>query len=595
MQPNRLSNQTSPYLLQHSYNPVDWYPWGEEAFRKAREEDKPIFMSIGYSTCHWCHVMEKESFEDVDTAHILNNVFVCIKVDREEHPAVDELYMTACSLYSGNGGWPLSVFLTPGLSPFFVATYIPRDSAFGRTGLKEIAQRIRDLWETKRDAIYDSAAALEEGVKNTYQISGTGLRIDDSVFKKADSRLISRFDNEFGGFLPAPKFPMPHTIIYLLKRYRQTGSKNMLIMAEETLRQMRLGGIWDHVGGGLHRYSTDRKWFLPHFEKMLYDQALSSLAFIEAYDVTNDRFYLETGCEILDYVQRDLCSQSGGFYSAEDADSEGEEGRFYTWEHSELSEILDNDEMLFIEKHYGVSRSGNSIDEATGKKTGRNILAVRPSDDWHKLIRDFEPIRLKLLDKRCYRKRPLMDTKILSSWNGLIISALANGYKHSGKKDYLVAAEKSADFIKTNMTSQDGKLFRGGSGIYDLIPAISQDYAHLITGLILLEKVAPQKGYLEWAEILQVRMISDHYDNESGIFRMLGNQSPLFVNPFDLADSVIPSSNSAAYLNLMELSKMPGRKEWRNIADNIEKSMSSKMTMWPDAFTWFLSFYDLAS
>lgn len=590
MKPNRLINQKSPYLLQHAHNPVDWYPWGDEAFKRARDEDKPVFLSIGYSTCHWCHVMERESFEDKETAEIMNNVFVCIKVDREEHPDVDEMFMTACNMITGSGGWPLSVFLTPDMVPFFAATYIPRESSFGRTGLKDIAGRVLNLWSSSRETIMESANSVKQALAGAYRTSN-GARLTAEDLRRADDKLKSRYDDENGGFLPYPKFPMPHSLMYLMKRYRETGDRLILEMALETLRFMRSGGIWDHVGLGFHRYSTDSRWFLPHFEKMLYDQALCAFAYLDAFDITKEDYFKDTACEIIDYVMSCLTSPGGGFYSAEDADSEGEEGRFYTWEYSELEGVLTSEDMTFLENTFGISKNGNFKDEASGKNSGRNILAIKKEriKDHSFNSERFEPIRRILLEKRGERVRPFLDRKIIVSWNGLMIMALSYGFRLTGKKLYLDEAMKAADFIKKNMFSGKGRLSRGGMDIYDSLPAVSQDYAHLITGLIHLGLSSGRNEYLEWAGELQDVMISDFFDNEYGIFRMASGRGVLCVNPFDMHDSAIPSANSSAVFNLRKLSELTGRKDWAAISEKLEISMAGSARKWPDGFTWFLN------
>lgn len=595
MKANRLINQKSPYLMQHANNPVDWYSWGEEAFNKAVEDNKPVFLSIGYSSCHWCHVMEHESFEDEATAEILNKVFVCIKVDREEHPAVDEMFMTACNMISGSGGWPLSIFLTPDMLPFFAGTYIPRESVFGRTGLKELAGRIHNLWNTNRNAILESADSVKEALLNSYRIyPGDPVTLEDLL--QADKKFKSRYDIENGGFVPHPKFPMPHTLIYLMRRFRSTGQNELLEMATNTLRKMRFGGIWDHVGLGFHRYSTDTKWFLPHFEKMLYDQALSACAYLEAYDITKDRFFLKTASEILDYVLADLTSPDGGFYSAQDADSEGEEGLFYTWQYKELEKILDNTDLVFLEAWFGISAQGNYKDEATGKNSGRNILAINnPENKPEDYFSRFESIRKTLYEARQKRIAPLLDKKILVSWNGLAIMAFSLGFRHTGNHVYIDAAEKAAIFIKNNMRADDGRLFRGGIEIYNLISPVSQDYSHLITGLIHLADVSEKNEYVEWAAELQEIMIADFFDSDSGVFRMADKKGVLCVNPFDMHDSAIPSSNSAAFYNLRVLSNKMGRSDWNEIYKKLEKNISGSARKWPDGFGWFFASHELVN
>ncbi len=336
---NKLITEKSPYLLQHAYNPVDWFAWTDEAFDKSKQEDKPIFVSIGYSTCHWCHVMEKESFEDEEVAALMNDLFISIKVDREERPDIDGIYMTICQMLTGSGGWPLTIIMTPDKKPFFAGTYFPKSERFGRMGLMQLIPRIKELWQTKRDDLLKSAEEISSAVsKNTQMISNEEL--NEQVLKKAFSNLKNRFDPEFGGFGNAPKFPTPHNLTFLLRYYKRYKEKSALEMVEKTLTQMRLGGIYDQIGFGFHRYSTDQKWLVPHFEKMLYDQALISNAYVELYQITKNEFYKKTAEEIFEYVLRDMTDSNGGFYSAEDADSEGEEGKFYVWTNAELKKLL---------------------------------------------------------------------------------------------------------------------------------------------------------------------------------------------------------------------------------------------------------------
>jgi uncharacterized protein YyaL (SSP411 family) len=369
---NRLVNEKSPYLLQHAHNPVDWYPWGDEAFDKARTEDRPIFLSIGYSTCHWCHVMERESFEDTEVADLLNQTFVCIKVDREERPDIDSAYMSVCQMMTGSGGWPLTILMTHEKKPFYATTYIPKQSRFGRLGMLEFVPKIRKLWETRRDEIFESAENIIGLVQKEEQTS-VGESIGESTLHIAFTQLSDSFDEEHGGFGTAPKFPTPHHLTFLLRYYRRTGNKRALKMVEKTLSAMRLGGIYDHIGFGFHRYSTDAMWFLPHFEKMLYDQAMLAMAYLECYQVTGDRTYEATSKEIFEWVIESMQSQEGGFYSALDADSEGEEGKFYVWREEEVRQALDSDDARLAIKVFNVKESGNYVEE-TGGHTGMNVL-----------------------------------------------------------------------------------------------------------------------------------------------------------------------------------------------------------------------------
>ncbi|MBK5102026.1 MAG: thioredoxin domain-containing protein, partial [Desulfobacteraceae bacterium] len=374
--PNRLIEEKSPYLLQHAHNPVDWYPWGDEAFKRAEEEDKPIFLSIGYSTCHWCHVMEKESFEDSEVAKLMNDTFISIKVDREERPDLDNFYMTVCQILTGSGGWPLNIVMTPDKKPFFAATYIPKESRFGRTGIMKLVPRIKEIWLGRRSEVLNSAAKIIEALKGMEKGSA-GADIDSAVLKKAYQELVTRFDKEYGGFSDAPKFPTPHNFLFLLRYWRRFKDEVALEMVEKTLQAMRQGGIYDQVGYGFHRYSTDKEWLLPHFEKMLYDQALLAMAYLETFQATGNENYGSAAREIFAYVMRDMTSPEGGFYSAEDADSEGVEGKFYLWKEQEILQILEKKDADLIIRVFNVERMGNFKEETTGKKRGANILHLK--------------------------------------------------------------------------------------------------------------------------------------------------------------------------------------------------------------------------
>ena len=375
---NRLIREKSPYLLQHAYNPVDWYAWGDEAFEKARKEDKPIFLSIGYSTCHWCHVMEHESFEDAEVARLMNEAFVSIKVDREERPDLDHVYMTVCQMMTGAGGWPLNVILTPDRKPFFAGTYFPKESRFGRLGMVDLAPRIKELWRTQREEVLQSAGKVMLALRQVPD-SSPGHVPGRGVLDSAYEQLAERFDPVQGGFSQAPKFPTPHNMLFLLRYWKRTGKARALEMVEKTLQAMRRGGIYDHVGFGFHRYSTDAEWLVPHFEKMLYDQAMLAMVYTEAYQATGKLEYAKTAQEIFAYVLRDMTAPNGGFYSAEDADSEGVEGKFYVWNLEEIDRVLDPDEADLVKRVFNAKSSGNFEEEATGRLTGSNILHLKSS------------------------------------------------------------------------------------------------------------------------------------------------------------------------------------------------------------------------
>ncbi|MDQ7785669.1 MAG: thioredoxin domain-containing protein, partial [Desulfomonilaceae bacterium] len=504
---NRLLNEKSPYLLQHAYNPVDWYPWGPEAFEKARTEQKPIFLSIGYSTCHWCHVMEHESFENEETAALMNGTFVSIKVDREERPDLDHLYMSVAQMMTGRGGWPLNVIMTPDKRPFFAGTYFPKESRFGRIGMDDLCNRIAELWSTRRDEVLQSAGKIVSAIRQVPD-EQPGEAPDKSVLESAFRQLSQRFDPRRGGFGEAPKFPTPHNMLFLLRYWKRTGDSSALHMVEKTLEALRRGGVYDHVGFGFHRYSTDAEWLVPHFEKMLYDQAMLATAYLEAYQATGNDLYGRTADEIFTYVLRDMTSPQGGFYSAEDADSEGEEGKFYVWTLEEVRRILDDEEAEAVTEAFSLTADGNFREEATGRITGANIPHMRKSLDQVARTLDIpvehardlvERARRKLFEAREKRIHPHKDDKILTDWNGLMIAALAKGARVLGKPEYARAAAQAADFILGTLRSGDGRLLHryrdGEAGL----PAHVDDYAFFIWGLLELYEASFEVKYLKTA------------------------------------------------------------------------------------------------
>lgn len=588
--PNRLINEKSPYLLQHAYNPVDWYPWCDEAFEKAKIEDKPIFLSIGYSTCHWCHVMEKESFEDEEVAKILNENFIPIKVDREERPDIDTVYMTICQAMTGHGGWPLTIIMTPDKKPFFAGTYIPKHSRYGRIGLIELLQKVVEIWKENKDKVISLAEQITNEIKEALEKVEKGNIIDETIFTLAYKELEENFDPEYGGFGEAPKFPTPHNLMFLLRYWKRTGNAKAIDMVEQTLKGMWLGGIYDQIGFGFHRYSTDRKWLVPHFEKMLYDQALISLACIETYQATGKEKYAVLCSEVFSYVIDNLTNTDGGFFSAEDADSEGEEGKFYLWEYSELEKILNQSELNFVIENFNIRKDGNYIDELKRSRTGKNIFHLSSELEGEKR-KIWESIRLKLLQHRNNRIRPLKDDKILTDWNGLTISSLAKGYLTFGVEDYIKIAEKSANFILKNMLTNDGKLlhrFRDGEA---KINGHLDDYAFLAWGLIELYEATFKTKYLKKAIELTNKMIELFWDENNGGFFLSENEDVLFKQK-EIYDGAIPSGNSVALLVLIKLSKITGRSDLNELTFKLVETFSGTVSKHPSAYTFFLSAFD---
>ncbi|MFO7783682.1 MAG: thioredoxin domain-containing protein, partial [Desulfatiglandales bacterium] len=500
---NSLIHEKSPYLLQHAHNPVDWYGWGEEAFEKARQENKPIFLSIGYSTCHWCHVMEKESFEDPEVAKLLNDVFVSIKVDREERPDLDHVYMTVCRMATGGGGWPLTIIMTPDKKPFFAATYIPKTSRYGRAGMMELIPRVEQVWKTRQQEVLESAAGMTQALHHL-ETTPTVKELNQHTLEKAFQDLSKRFDRTHGGFSSSPKFPTPHNLSFLLRYWKRTGNTEALHMVEKTLQELRWGGIFDQIGYGFHRYSTDKEWLVPHFEKMLYDQAMLALAYLETYQATGNALYRDVAREVFAYVLRDMRSPEGGFYSAEDADSEGVEGKFYLWTEEELREILSKQEADLLIQAFNVEERGNFTEEATGELTGANILY--PGKDPAGMGAELS--RKKLFEARKKRVHPYKDDKILTDWNGLMIAALARGARVLGEEQYALAAIDAARFVLDRMRTPEGRLlhrYREGDAA---ITANTDDYAFFIWGLLELYQATFDATHLQTALSLSEDLIS---------------------------------------------------------------------------------------
>ncbi|MFH1997067.1 MAG: thioredoxin domain-containing protein, partial [Candidatus Omnitrophota bacterium] len=502
---NKLIRETSPYLLQHAHNPVDWYPWGDEAIAAAQRMDKPIFLSIGYSTCHWCHVMEDESFSNPEVARVINKYYIPIKVDREERPDIDTIYMDAVSAMTGSGGWPLTVFLTPDLKPFYGGTYFPPEDRWGRPGLVKVLTHIADTWSKRREEILASAESITNTLYRQANAAGIGGLPGEKTLARAFEQLSGNFDTANGGFGDKPKFPNAHTLSFLLRCWKRSNDTTALGMVEKTLREIAAGGIRDHLGGGFHRYSTDEKWRLPHFEKMLYDQALLARAYLEAYQATGNQEYADVAREIFEYLLRDMRHTAGAFYSAEDADSPDPddpssilEGSFYLWRSAQIQEIIGNDAPV-VYYYFGVQVEGNLPAGSNNEFRGRNIFylahSVKETADRFKKTEDeirmiIRNAKERLLAARSKRPRPHVDDKILVSWNGLIISSLAFGSRVLDEPRYRTAAAEAAEFILKNMTDSDGKLLRSFRDGRAGIPAMAEDYANYIYGLIDLYEAA---------------------------------------------------------------------------------------------------------
>lgn len=606
--PNKLIKEKSPYLLQHAHNPVDWFPWGDEAFQKAKDEDKPIFLSIGYSTCYWCHVMEREVFENEAIAKQMNEMFINIKVDREERPDVDRVYMSALQAMTGSGGWPMSMFLTNDLKPFYGATYVPPKTKYGMPGFEELISGISEAWQTRRDEVLNSGEKIIEHIREVSQNKKSETKLTEEMLLKGAEQYKNGFDEEYGGFGGAPKFPRPVGFNFLLRAYNRYEDNESLKMVVRTLLQMARGGVYDHLGGGFHRYSVDRYWRVPHFEKMLYDQAQLAVSFTEAYQLTGDKYFKFIAEDILGYVVRVLTSPEGGFYSAEDAESalnsndphDKEEGAFYVWEKKEIDELLAEDAEIF-NYCYGVDAYGNAPQGSDPHSVfvEKNILFQRhsvseASNKFEKPTNNISDIldecKRILFNAREKRPKCHLDDKILTSWNGLMISAFAKAYQVFGKMQFLEKAKYAADFIISELYNEEtGVLmhrYRDGEAKFS---GTLEDYAFFTQGLIDLYESCFDEKYLETAIILAEKMIKDFYDEQDcGFFDTTGNDKSILVRTKEDYDSAEPTGNSIAILILARLSYITGKEEWFDKAYNSVLAFSNKLTKMPYAMPQML-------
>lgn len=593
MKQNRLKDEKSPYLIQHADNPVNWYPWGEEAFDQARHQNKPVFLSIGYATCHWCHMMERESFADEETARLLNDAFICVKVDREERPDIDSVYMKVCQLLTHSGGWPLTIIMTPDKKPFFAATYIPRETRYGRVGLQELIPRIKALWQTKNAELKANAVEIAQALGQMNKAQ-PAEKLSTATLDKAYDYFLKIYDRQYGGFGHAPKFPAPHNLYFLLRYFHRRKNDSALQMVEKTLQGMRRGGIYDHIGFGFHRYSTDEHWVVPHFEKMLYDQALLALAYIEAYQITRQEEYARTAREIFIYVLRDMtdADAEGGFYCAEDADSEGVEGKFYLWTREEVKKILPPEEADLFLSHYHHSEDAQ-VQGMQEMPPEHFIPHLAPSSgEINAITRE---IRQKLFAAREKRVHPLKDDKILADWNGLMIAALSRAAQVFDEPLYLAAAQKAADFIFTRMTDEQGKLlhrWRAGDAAID---GMLDDYAFFTWGLLELYEAGGQTKYLHKAAALNRQMLDQFEDKkEGGLFFTAAHTEELLTRPKEAQDGALPSGNSVAMLDILRLARITADPELENKANKIAEYFSAQVAQYPTAYTFLLCSLDFA-
>jgi uncharacterized protein YyaL (SSP411 family) len=585
---NRLADETSPYLKQHKDNPVDWYPWGEEAFARAQAEDRPILLSVGYAACHWCHVMAHESFEDQATAEVMNDLFVNVKVDREERPDVDAIYMEAVQALSGHGGWPMTVFLTPDGRPFFGGTYFPKTARQGLPSFTEVCQAMSAVWHERRDDVLTQATELTTALGRSGQIASTGEPLPGpEALAAARNILLQRFDNRWGGFGGAPKFPQPDLLEMLLRAYLRDGSEDTLGMVTVTLDAMAAGGMYDHLGGGFARYSTDDRWLVPHFEKMLTDQGLLVAVYLHAWKVTGEDRFLQVLTETIEYVRRDLRHPDGGFFSSEDADSEGVEGKFYVWSASEIRSLLGDgaDEAL---EWWGVSETGNW--------EGTNILhrPVRGS-----LARSdaVEAARQVLFDAREKRVRPGLDDKVLTEWNGLFIAALAEAGAAVGREDWLADARAAAEFLLANLRRPDGRWLRGWQGGRPGRPlAFAADYAAVVDAFTRLGEATGEARWIDEARTAADAMLELFWDDGAGgLFTNGSDAETLITRSKDLIDNAVPSANGNGALALLRLGALVGEGYYTQRGEDILGLLAGLIRQHPTAFSRALGGVDLVA
>jgi uncharacterized protein YyaL (SSP411 family) len=583
---NRLANETSPYLLQHADNPVDWYPWGEEALERAKTEDKPIFLSIGYSACHWCHVMAHESFEDADTAAVMNAHFVNVKVDREERPDLDRIYMSAVQALTGHGGWPMSVFLTPDGEPFYGGTYFPPIPRYRLPSFTDVLKAVNDAWQNRRQELLDNSYQLVSAVEQQMSTASTAQpeTLKSETLNTAYQRIQRGFDSVHGGWGDAPKFPQPMALEFLLRYHHTTGDPQAVQMVTQTLDAMARGGIYDQIGGGFHRYSVDNHWTTPHFEKMLYDNAQLARVYLHAWQVTGEPFYRAIAEETLDYVAREMLSPEGGFYSTKDADSEGEEGKFFVWTPEEIRGVLDEDDR-FIEA-YGVSERGNF--------EGKNILELKCSLDEREALAE---ARRKLFEAREQRTHPGRDEKVLVSWNGLMLAAFAEAARGLDRDDYLEIAERNAEFLLSEMRSTEGRLYHTWKAGIAKVNGYLEDYTHLIEGLIeLYQTTFNPRWYLTAKELVDAMI--KHFRAPENVqmaqvrhlpfYDTSDDHETLITRPRELQDNATPSGNGMAALVLQRLAGLAAEPRYTEMAQRSLSAMQPLLAQYPLGFAQWL-------
>ena len=603
---NRLQHEKSPYLLQHADNPVDWYPWGEEAFAQARILDRPIFLSIGYSTCHWCHVMAHESFEDPAIAEILNSHFISIKVDREERPDIDQIYMAATQAMTGGGGWPMSVFLLDNKKPFYTGTYFPPTARFNQPGFADVLQAIQKAWDTNRQSLAESADKITDFLHDNVRPRSTA-ELRETWLQRGMEMLAQSYDTTWAGFGEGNKFPRPVALTFLLRYYHRTGDTNALHMAETTFAAMADGGMYDHIGGGFHRYSVDSQWRIPHFEKMLYDQAQLVSAYVELYQLTHTAKWRRVAEETIDYVLHEMCGPDGELYSAEDADSENPydpedhgEGAYFLWTAEEIEQLLDEDVAAIFIAAYGVLPNGNALSDPASEFTGRNILyrnmdtgslADRFDRSEEEIHATLVAARQRLLSQRKTRKRPHVDDKVITAWNGLMLTALARAGTVFNRSEYVDAAARTADFLLTRLR-KDGALYRRWRQGESRFTATLEDYSFLVQGLLDLYFATHSVRWLQEAESLTEKQLELFSAPQGGFFDSV-DSTDLLTRMRESYDGAEPTGNSVAAMNLLRLSRLLNRDEWRELGQQTIASFGETLEQYPPALPLMLSAYDL--
>ena len=571
---NHLKNQTSPYLLQHADNPVNWYPWCDEAFARAKAGDKPVFLSIGYSTCHWCHVMAHESFEDTEIAEILNQHFISIKVDKEERPDIDSIYMAVCQAFTGSGGWPTSIFLSPEQKPFFAGTYFPKTARYGQIGFKELLLAVHRKWMEEKDALLKSADEMVSYLNRKDIAKGD---MDEKLIQTAFELYKRSFDEEYGGFGDAPKFPIPHNLLFLMQYYEKGKDENAMKMVDKTLLQMYRGGIFDHIGGGFCRYSTDRLFLAPHFEKMLYDNALLILAYCRAYQLTKKKLYCDIAEKTASYILREMTSKEGGFYSAKDADSEGVEGKYYLFTSNEIVEVLGEKAGKEFNQYFDITEKGNfegaNIPNLLQNKGADNIM-----DEYLSAIYEYRKNRYTLH----------MDDKILTSWNALMIAAMCHLYRVTANKTYLNAAAKAQEFIQNQLYKKDTLYISYRKGKCNS-KGVLDDYANEIFALLALYEATLDNIYLEKAKHFCEKTVTDFWDEKQGGFFLSGQENEqLILRPKETYDGAVFSGNSAMAYNLVQLFFLTEEEKYKELARQQLRFMSGAASHYPAAYAMFL-------